>query len=352
MKSSNTHETATIAGNEQAQMWVPDEMQDTQVPSERQMRALSEVRDAQMLGETQDAQVSDEVQDTQALDETQTARIPHALGERQRAQAVQRFRRHLVHEELSANTVRAYCATVEYFLRNYGDISKDSLLAYKGYLVENYMPQTVNQRIQALNKYAGYLGRGVRLKVVRIPRKTFLENVISLADYRFLKRRLKRDGRMQDYFIVWFLGATGARVSELLRMKVEHVFEGHVDLYSKGGKLRRIYIPSRLRKAALVWLEERGARGGYLFLNQNGQQLTASGVEQMLKKCAERYDLDPKVMYPHSFRHMFGKEFIDKHSDISLLADLMGHESIETTRIYLRKTASEQQAVVDRVITW
>ena len=99
--------------------------------------------------------------------------------------AVQRYKRYLVHEELSPNTVRAYCATVEYFLRNYGDISKDSLLAYKGYLVENYMPQTVNQRIQALNKYARYLGRGARLKVVRIPRKTFLENVISLADYRF-----------------------------------------------------------------------------------------------------------------------------------------------------------------------
>lgn len=76
------------------------------------------------------------------------------------------------------------------------------------------------------------------------------------------------------------------------------------------------------------------------------------GISQQLKNYANKYGLNPKVVYPHSFRHLFAKNFLDKYNDISLLADLMGHESIETTRIYLRKTASEQQEIVDKIVTW
>lgn len=263
-----------------------------------------------------------------------------------------KFERYLIREEMSPHTVRAYCAAVDFYLDAYGPLTKDNLLLYKGYLMERYKPQTVNQRIMALNKYLKYLGKDMRLKVVKIPRKTFLENVISMSDYRFLKNKLRRDGRMQDHYIVWYLGATGARISELLRIKAEHVQTGYIDLYAKGGKLRRIYIPKHLQKSTLKWLGERGISSGYLFTNQHGERLTASGVEQILKKCADRYGLDPKVLYPHSFRHMFGKAFIEKDGNISLLADLMGHESLETTRIYLRQTESEQRAAIDRVVNW
>lgn len=191
-----------------------------------------------------------------------------------------------------------------------------------------------------------------RLSPVKIQQKNFLENVISDADYKFLKNSLKKDGNMEWYFVVRYLAATGARVSELIQIKVEHVLNGFFDLYSKGGKLRRLYIPKKLKTETETWLQEKGITSGYLFLNRFGERITVRGIAQQLKNYATKYGLNPKVVYPHSFRHRFAKNFLEKYNDISLLADLMGHESIETTRIYLRKTASEQQEIVDKVVTW
>lgn len=148
------------------------------------------------------------------------------------------------------------------------------------------------------------------------------------------------------------MAATGARVSELLQIKVEHVSCGYLDLYGKGGKVRRLYIPKRLKAEASKWLELNGIGSGYIFLNRFGKRITTRGIAQQLKHFAEKYELNKEVVYPHSFRHRFAKNFLEKFNDIALLADLMGHESIETTRIYLRRTASEQQKIVDKVVTW
>ena len=102
-----------------------------------------------------------------------------------------------------------------------------------------------------------------------------------------------------------------------------------------------------MRTETLEWLEETHRSSGYLFLNRYGERITTRGISQQLKNYADKYGLDKKVVYPHSFRHRYAKNFLEKYNDIALLADLMGHESIETTRIYLRRTASEQQALVD-----
>ncbi|HHH4809604.1 TPA: tyrosine-type DNA invertase PsrA, partial [Streptococcus agalactiae] len=174
----------------------------------------------------------------------------------------------------------------------------------------------------------------------------------SHADYLFLKRSLKKDDNLKWHFVVWFLGATGARVSELIKLKVEHVEVGYFDIYSKGGKMRRLYIPKKLRDSCQKWLDTENRQSGYLFLNKFSQPITARGIAQQLKNYAVKYQLNTKVVYPHSFRHLFAKNFLAKYNDIALLADLMGHESIETTRIYLRKTATEQQAIIDRVVNW
>lgn len=148
------------------------------------------------------------------------------------------------------------------------------------------------------------------------------------------------------------MGATGARISELLKIKAEHVEVGYLDLYSKGGKIRRLYIPRRLRTEANEWLKRECVSTGYIFRNRYGGVISARGIAQQLKHFAIEYGIDPKVVYPHSFRHRFAKNFLEKYNDIAFLADLMGHESIETTRIYLRRTATEQQQIVDKIVTW
>ena len=95
-----------------------------------------------------------------------------------------------------------------------------------------------------------------------------------------------------------------------------------------------------------------GQSDGYIFLNRFGERITSRGIAMQLKHFADKYGLKREVVYPHSFRHRFAKNFLERYNDIALLADLMGHESIETTRIYLRRTANEQRQIVDKVVNW
>ena len=259
----------------------------------------------------------------------------------------------LKRSDLAKNTIISYMWTINHFEKNYGKFNKENLLAYKGFLVEHFKPQTVNLRLQGINKYLEFIKKDkLKLKFVKVQQKNFLENVISNADYKFLKTKLKRDGHTDWYFVVWFLTATGARVSELLQIKVEHVHLGFLDMYSKGGKIRRLYIPKKLCDEALKWIDERNITSGYLFLNRFGERITSRGISVQLKHFAHKYGLNPKTVYPHSFRHRYAKNFLEKFNDIALLADLMGHESIETTRIYLRRTSSEQQQIIDKIVDW
>lgn len=256
-------------------------------------------------------------------------------------------------ENLSENTISSYLFAVKQFSNQYDEITLKNLRAYKVWLIEGYKPKTVNLRLRAINCYLESIGKERwKLPFVRVQQKAFLENVISEADYEYFKNCLKRDDEMFWYFVIRFLAATGARVSELIQIKVEHIKRGHIDLYSKGGKLRRIYIPKALQEEALSWLADKQQESGFVFLNKYGERITTRGISGQLKKLAVRYDIDPAVVYPHSFRHRFAKSFLERCNDIAFLADLMGHESIETTRIYLRKTATEQREIVDNIVNW
>lgn len=265
----------------------------------------------------------------------------------------EKFERHLRESNLSENTISSYMFAIKQYRQQYDDVTQKKLREYKVWLIENYKPKTVNLRLRALNCYLESIGKEkLKLPFVRVQQKSYLENVISEADYEYFKSCLKKDGEMFWYFVIRFLAATGARVSELIQIKAEHVKLGHLDLYSKGGKLRRIYIPKELQNEALSWLAEKQQESGFIFLNKYGERITTRGISGQLKKLAVRYNINPAVVYPHSFRHRFAKSFLERCNDIAFLADLMGHESIETTRIYLRKTATEQREIVDTIINW
>ncbi len=264
-----------------------------------------------------------------------------------------KFEKYMRNKNLSENTIRAYSYALSQFSERYNDLTRQNLRDYKVWLIDNYSPQTVNLRLRGINCFLESIRKEPwKLSFVRVQQKAFLENVISDADYTYFKNCLKRDGNMTWYFVIHFLASTGARISELIQFKVEHIKTGYVDLYSKGGKLRRIYIPTPLQKEALSWFDEKGQESGFVFLNRRGERITTRGISVQLKKLADRYGIDQSVVYPHSFRHLFAKNFLDRDNDIAFLADLMGHESINTTRIYLKKTTSEQQDVVDEIVNW
>lgn len=264
------------------------------------------------------------------------------------------FKAYLAGLNLAPNTISAYLFAVKSYFLIFTEITKTNLLAWKSELIENFKAKTVNLKIQAINNYLKFVGRSdLKIKSVKVQQRLFIENVISDSDYQFLKKKLKKEKNQQWYFVVRFLAATGARISELIKIKAEHVRVGYIDIYTKGGKIRRIYIPKALREESVSWIEKNlKISTGYIFRNKYGERITSRGISQQLKRFALKFGLDTKVVYPHSFRHRFAKNFLQKFNDIALLADLMGHESIETTRIYLRKTASEQQEIVDEIVTW
>ena len=158
-----------------------------------------------------------------------------------------KFEEFLTQGNMAKNTISAYLYAVKEFGSRHKELNKRNLLVYKTYLIETYKPKTVNLRIQALNKYLVFVGKTkLRLKSVKVQQRSYLENVISNADYTFLKNKLKKEDNLEWYFVVRFLATTGARVSELVQIKIEHVQVGYYDIYTKGGKIRRIYIPKTL----------------------------------------------------------------------------------------------------------
>ena len=142
------------------------------------------------------------------------------------------YERHLRDINLSENTISSYMFAKKQYSEQFDEITLKNLRAYKVWLIESYKPKTVNLRLRAINCYLEFMGKDKwKLPFVKVQQKAFLENVISQADYEYFKNCLKRDDEMFWYFVIRFLAATGARVSELIQIKVEHIKIGHLDLY-------------------------------------------------------------------------------------------------------------------------
>lgn len=262
------------------------------------------------------------------------------------------FTNYLQDKGYAANTITSYVFASEQLIAKTKTLTNHSLLNHKEWLVSSFSPKTANNRIGAINVYLDFLGfEGMRLKGVRVQQKPFLDNVISNKQYLQIRNGLKRDKDWFWYFIIRYLACTGARVSELRQFQVKDALQGHMDIISKGQKLRRVWIPAALSKETLTW-RRNNSGSDLLFPGKAGNAITARGISMGLKRVALRYGIDKNVVYPHSLRHLFAKNFIQRNPDISLLADLMGHESIETTRIYLRRTAKEQRSAIDKTIDW
>lgn len=254
---------------------------------------------------------------------------------------------------LSENTIRSYSFALRQFYSLYPEISFANRKLYKLFLLEHYKAPTVNLRIRALNSFSEYQNTSLgRISMVRTQQKNYFDHVISKADYEYLKICLLRDEKYSCYFLIRFMAATGARVSEVVQIQTADVHAGYKNIYSKGNKVHRIYIPKALQADTLQWLSYAGIRKGPIFLNRFGNPITPGGIRGLLKAAAIRYGLSAEVVHPHAFRHRFAKSFIEQCSDIALLSDLLGHSNLETTRIYLRRSYLEQYEIINRIVNW
>lgn len=269
------------------------------------------------------------------------------------------------------------------FVGMYDYLSVERLNDYKKAMLDNdKAPSTINGKINACAVYTRYLAEKynnknilkITTKRVNIQPKQYIENIISRADYEFLLTEAKKEKNPNLYLGIKIMGTTGIRLSELLQVKVEHIKHGYVDILGKGAKRRRIYFPKNAREELLQYLSQLpDADSGYVLRywkakkgkqtgafekntrdleNFSYQQTFIRSFQHSLQHFGQKLGVDSELMHAHGFRHFFAKEFLKNRLDISLLADLLGHSSLEITRIYLKMTSREQADVVDEVVTW
>lgn len=252
------------------------------------------------------------------------------------------FENYLWERELAPNTIKGYINHVSKYFDRYDEITKSNLIEWKRNLLESMKPKSVNHYITAMSEYLKYIGSSdLVLKKVKVQTQNTVENVISREEFDKLLKSLKDDGKMKMYYICLFLGKTGARVSELRQFKKKDMLRGYAEIPTKG-KIRRVYFCDSLRSEEVYSFFNVFKDDDFLFQNRYGEQITTRGIAQQLINYARKYGINEKVMHPHSFRHFFAIEFLKRDNDISLLADLMGHSSINTTAIYLRLSKQQQ----------
>lgn len=262
------------------------------------------------------------------------------------------FELYLYEKELAENTIKSYKHHLRDYFLKYNEITKSNLIEWKKRLSERLCPRSVNHYLCMMNEYLKYLGKhDLLLRQVKFHKPTSVENVITFSEFNQLLEGLKKDNNMRWYYVVLFLGKTGARVNELTKLKYGDLKNGFADIKTKG-KIRRIYFCDSLRTTEIIDFFSDKKDDDYLISNRFGEQISSRGIAQQLQNFAIKYKINPKVMHPHSFRHFFAIEFLKRDKDISLLADLMGHSSINTTTIYLRLNQQEQQQRLNKAMNF
>lgn len=263
---------------------------------------------------------------------------------------ISEFKEYLTNIERAQNTIDSYARSVELYFRRFNELSKQNMILYKEYLLSNYKPKTVALRLVSMNVYCDFVERpDCKVKSIKICNNATLENVISTQEYNAFLNGLSKDGNTKMYFMVKFLALTGVRASELVNLKKDCLKKGECYLLTKG-KVRRILIPRTLIKESRYYFDTVDSE--YLFPNKYGEKLSTRGVTTQIHRWGKKYGIRKEVLHPHSFRHFFAINFLKKSKNIALLSDILGHESIGTTAIYLKLSASEQKKVFNRVVNW
>lgn len=249
-------------------------------------------------------------------------------------------------EEKAESTIASYKVSYSRYAKKFDYINKTAMLEFKSWLKANYAPETANRACSDMNVFCRYMGFPEWcVRVDRIKKISSVENVISLEQYNRLLRGLQADGKTKWYYLVLWMGHTGVRPGDILILTKSCLNTGYQDVTSKG-RPRRIYIPKPIIESSREYFNT--VDNNLLFPNCRGEKMSEQGLNEQLRRYCLKYGIPKEVARPYSFRHFFAKQFLAHSGDLALLADLMGHWDINTTRIYLRKTLSEQLDTLDQ----
>lgn len=260
------------------------------------------------------------------------------------------FERYLTKEEKSRATVEKYLRDVRSFFRfsNTGSISKEQMIAYKEYLTDRYAPASVNSMLISLHSFLRYIGQqDCCVKLLKIQRQIFAkeEKELSCQEYQ---RLVKAAGNTRLSFVLRTICGTGIRVSELEYITVEAVREGKAVVSCKN-KTRVIFIPATVQKILSKYIKKSCLKTGRVFIGKNGKPLNRKNIWRDMKGLCSRAGVARCKVFPHNLRHLFARTFYRVEKDIVRLADLLGHSSINTTRIYTIENGRLHRDCLERV---
>lgn len=232
-----------------------------------------------------------------------------------------------------------------------GPADREAALRWREELADRHSAATVNAMLAGLNKFFTVMGREeCRVKPLRTQRRLFREEgrELSRGEYERLVATAQAMGRERTALVMETLCATGIRVSELRFITVEAARAGRADVYLKG-KVRGILIPGRLRRRLLKYAKRKNTASGEIFLTRNGSSLSRKQIWAEMKAVCRRAGVESSKVFPHNLRHLFARAFYSLTRDVAKLADVLGHSSIETTRIYLISTGEEHVRLLNRL---
>lgn len=257
------------------------------------------------------------------------------------------------YEQSTLNQYRANTLKFIEWLPDGEEITKDTMLRYKQHLGEIAgSTNSINVWIVTVNKFLKWLGYPeLTLKKIKMQAKQSNEEVLSVSDYKRLLRFAKRENKVQLYYIMKILAMTGIRVSELQYFQVENLKSNYISVFNKG-KERTIIVRQDLMRELRKYCRENGIRHGYLFPSPEvkGKMVNTSTIWRQMKAVAGHARVKKSKVHAHSFRHLFAQVFLETYSDnITELADILGHNSLDTTRLYTRTSDSQKRDKLERM---
>ena len=275
-------------------------------------------------------------------------------GKQITTQQLTTFARHLRQAERSPGTIENYLRHVRAFAAWLAGrpVTKEAAADWKEYLLDKgYCPSTINAMLGGLNCFFAFAGWiECQVKSLRLQRQLFRDDSKELtrAEYDRLIAAAHALGRERLALLMETICATGIRVSEVKYLTVETVECGRAEIALKG-KIRTILIPGKLRKKLLKYAHKNKTASGEIFLTRNGKGMSRKQIWAEMKAICEKAGVAPSKVFPHNLRHLFARTFYKVCRDVAKLADVLGHSSIETTRIYLISTGAEHASLLERL---
>ena len=263
------------------------------------------------------------------------------------AKMIAGFREHLILEERSVATIQKYIRDVNAFMAyaQNSAISKEIVIAYKKYLQEDYAVRSVNSMLASINSLFVFLGwHDLKVKALKLQQQVYCpeEKELTKAEYTRLCKVAQRRHNERLNLILQTICGTGIRVSELQFITVEAVKCGEAVVSCKA-KTRSVFIVKELKQKLLRYAAEQNIKSGMIFVTRMGKPISRTNIWREMKALCVEANVNPQKVFPHNLRHLFARIFYGIEKDIAKLADILGHSSINTTRIYIISTGIEHR---------